>query len=236
MMAGAGFSAKTHNGSVTISGAEVSDCNVTATIVCRAVSEEEAKELAEQVKIKLEPLGDGLNVKIEKPACMVNKSVSVSILATVPNKTNLNMSTHNGSIKVSNLAGDIKGTTHNGKASISEVSGSLKLHTHNGGIICKGISGDIQLKTHNGKINVDYGPKASSICNASLITHNGGISLSAPKNFSALVEASAHNGSITTEIPITVKGKISKRNFKGTIGKGEGKLYLKTHNGSVSIR
>lgn len=236
MTAGQKFSATTHNGSVTISGAEVSDCNVTATLTCRAVSDEEAKKLAEQVKVKLEPSGDGLNVKIEKPSCMVNKSVSVSIVATVPSKTNLELSTYNGSIKVSNLAGDIKGTTHNGKASIYGVSGSLKLHTYNGGIVCKRISGDIRLETHNGKINVDYGPKASPVCNASLITYNGGISLRAPKNFSALVEATTYNGSITTELPITVKGKINKRSLKGTIGKGEGKLYLKTHNGSVSIQ
>lgn len=50
MEAGAGFLAETHNGSVTVSGVEVSDCNVTATIICRAVSEEKAKELAEQNK------------------------------------------------------------------------------------------------------------------------------------------------------------------------------------------
>lgn len=184
----------------------------------------------------LEPSEEGVNLKINKPKCMVNSSVCVNVLATIPNKADLKLSTHNGSIKVSSLAGNIKGTTHNGKVNVSEVSGSLGLHTHNGGIVCKAIAGDIKLKTYNGKINVDYRPEASPVCNASLITHNGGISLSVPKNFSAEVAASTHNGSITTEVPIMVKGKIGKGKIKGTIGSGEGKLYIETYNGSVKIQ
>ena len=34
----------------------------------------------------------------------------------------------------------------------------------------------------------------------------------------------------------TVIGKVSRRKLKGTIGEGEGKLLLETHNGSIKIR
>jgi DUF4097 and DUF4098 domain-containing protein YvlB len=70
----------------------------------------------------------------------------------------------------------------------------------------------------------------------SAITYNGSVSLTAPPNFSAKVEASTHNGSIDTDLPITVTGEVTKKELTGTIGEGEGKLYLETYNGSIKIK
>ena len=69
-----------------------------------------------------------------------------------------------------------------------------------------------------------------------MTTHNGGIDLKTPPDFSAAVDVSTHNGSIDSNLAITVKGKLSRRKIQGTIGKGEGKLHLETHNGSIDIR
>jgi len=238
LAAGSLFAAETHNGSIAVTGADVTDCNVIATIKARAASEEEAKELAEKVKVKLEPFGNKLAVKIEKPAFMTNKSVSVNLNVTVPEHSDLELTTHNGAIRIANITGGVNGTTHNGKVIAEQVSGGTELRSHNGRITCEEISGDVKLKTHNGRINAAYSPNASPVCSVSLITHNGGIEFTAPPNFSAAVEASTHNGSIKTELPIavTVVGKISKRKLTGTIGTGEGKLYLETYNGSIKIR
>lgn len=248
------FAAETHNGSITIEGADITDCNLTATITAQALTEEDAKKLAEETEIKLEPSGNKLTAKIEKPAYMVNRSVSVSLDVKVPIQTSLELTTHNGDVRIANITGDIKGTTHNGTVRVTNVTGqvtatthngevaaeqicgSTNLTTHNGSVTCKEISGDIKLGTHNGTINVVYSKAAPPVCNISIATHNGDIDLTAPTNFSATVEASTHNGSTKTEIPITVVGEINRRKFTGTIGTGEGKLYLETHNGSIKIR
>jgi len=50
-------------GSITIDGQDVTNCDVTATITVKAPTEEEAKELAEQIKIELEQDGNTLTVK-----------------------------------------------------------------------------------------------------------------------------------------------------------------------------
>jgi hypothetical protein len=230
------FAAETHNGSITIEGADVTDCNLTATIVARALTEEDAKKLAEEVKIKLEPSGNKLTAQIEKPANIINRSVSVSLDVTVPNQTHMELATHNGDVKIANITGDINGTTHNGNVTAEQVCGTTKLQTHNGSVVCEKISGDTQLKTHNGSVKLYYSKAAPPVCNISIATHNGSIDFTAPPNFSAVVEASTHNGSIKTELPITVVGEINKRNFTGTIGTGEGKLHLETHNGSIKIK
>ena len=233
---GGSFEAQTHNGYINITGADVTDCNLTATVIARAMTEEDAKKLAEEIKIKLEPFGNKLTVKIEKPTFMMNQSVCVNLDVTVPNHTDTELTTHNGAIRIANITGEVNGTTHNGKVTAEKVSGTAKLRTHNGKIICEEVSGDIQLETHNGGIKAFYSQNAPPICNVSMITHNGSITLTTPPSFSAKVEASTHNGSIDTDLPITVIGKVTKRKLTGTIGTGEGKLHLETHNGSIKIR
>ncbi len=236
LSAGSTFAAKTHNGSITIYGADIADCNLTATITARAATEEAAKILAEKTKITLEPSGNKLTAKIEKPTVLrMGQSVAVSLDVQVPDHTSLELKTHNGSVEITNITGTVDGTTHNGRVAAEKVCGTAKLPTHNGSIRCKEISGDTQLKTHNGGIKVYYAEGAAPIFNVSLITHNGGIDFTAPPDFSAAVEASTRNGSVKTDLPITVVGEVSKRKLKGTIGTGQGKLHLQTYNASIKI-
>ncbi len=215
---GSTFAAHTHNGSITINGADFADCSVVATITARAQTDEEARELAEKIEITLEPLGDGLTTKIKRPTHLVNKSVSVSLDVTVPNRTDLELGTHNG------------------KVATERVSGAAVLETHNGSITCRETSGDAKLKTHNGSVKAFYSDAAPAVCDISIITYNGSIEFASPPDLSARIDASTHNGSINTDLPITVRGKVGKRKLTGTIGSGEGKLYLSTHNGSIRIR
>lgn len=233
---GSAFEAQTHNGSITINGADVADCNMTATIVTRAATDEEARELSDKVNVKLVPSGNRLTVKIDKPTNLINKSVSVSLDVELPNQTDLMLITHNGAVKISNINGRLDAKTHNGKVTADHVSGTTELETHNGSVTCREISGDAQLKTHNGGVKAYYSEAAPSVCDLSIVTHNGSIEFTAPPEFSAQVNASTHNGSVHTDLPITVTGKVSKSKLTGTIGSGEGKLHLETHNGSIRIR
>jgi len=230
------FVAQTHNGSITVNGADVVECNLTATITARAVTGEDAQRLAEQTKVSLEPSGKKLTVKIEKPRLRSNQSIGVSLDATVPSRGDLGLTTHNGAVRIADITGEVSGTTHNGSVTATQVSGTAKLGTHNGSVNCKEISGDAQLKTHNGSVKLYYRGTAQGVCDVSIVTHNGGIEFVSPPNFSAQVEASTHNGSIRTDLPITITGEVSKRKLKGTIGAGEGKLHLETHNGSIKMR
>lgn len=230
------FVAQTHNGSITTRGSDVADCNMVATITARAATEEEARELAEQVEISLEPSGDVLAAKITRPSNLFNKSVGVSLDVTVPQRTNLDLETHNGAVDVSDITGDVRALTHNGKVTTVRVTGSTVLETHNGSISVMSTSGDAKLKTHNGSVKAFYAESAPSVSDISIITHNGSIELQTPPDLSARVEAVTNNGSINTDLPITVTGKLSRSRLTGTIGSGEGKLYLETHNGSIRIK
>ncbi len=230
------FEAQTHNGSITINGADTNECNMIATIVARAATDEEAQELAEKVNVTLVPSGNRLITKIDKPTHLINKSVSINLDVEVPNQTDLKLITHNGGVALANIMGKINATTHNGKVTTENVTGTTALKTHNGSITCNEISGDSQLISHNGSVKAFYSGTAPYICDISMTTHNGSIELATPPDYSAQVKASTNNGSINTDLPITVTGKVSKSKLTGTIGTGEGRLQLETHNGSIRIR
>lgn len=236
LSAGGSFEAQTHNGYINVTGADIADCNLIATITARADTVENAQRLAEAVEVKLIASGSKLTAKIEKPELAPYECISVDLDVTIPTQTGIDLNTHNGSVKIENLTGQLNGTTHNGTISCKKVAGNIQLETHNGEVICEEVSGDIKLRTHNGNAKAFYAATAPPICNVSMITHNGCVSVTTPPNFSAKVEASTHNGLIDTALPMTVTGSITRNNLTGTIGKGEGSLYLETHNGSINIK
>ena len=204
-------------GSITVEGQDVAGCSVTATITAKAPTEGEAQELAGQVKIELEQNGNTLTVKTTKPRNKRRRSISISFNITVPKQTALRISSDVGEIRVSNITEKIWARTDVGKIS------------------CREISGDIDLQADVGKINVVYSKDAPAACNATIKTDVGSIDVTTPPRSSASVQADTDVGSITTDLPLTVKGRVGK-NLQGTIGAGEGKLYLRTDVGSIRIR
>ncbi len=230
------FEAETHNGSVTVNGTATNMCDVTATITARADTEENAKKLADKVRVWLDASGPKIAARIEKPDPVGWQHVGVAFDVKITNHINLELVTHNGSVEVSNITGEVEATTHNGAVTTRDVTGNHRLTTHNGRISCQQISGDVELETHNGSVDVVYADNAPTPGKVDIVTHNGGIDFTSPPNLSAKADISTHNGSIHTALPITVVGEVSKRELRGTIGSGEGRLHLETHNGSIQIR
>jgi hypothetical protein len=230
------FEAETHNGSITVNGAATNMCDVTATITARADTEENARKLANEVRVRLETVGERMIGRIEKPVLIGWQYVGVAFDVKITNHINLDLVTHNGAVEIADITGEVEATTHNGAVTTREVTGNHSLRTHNGRISCRQISGDLELETHNGSVDVVYATGAPTACKAEVTTHNGGIDFTPPTNLSAKVDISTHNGSIHTALPITVVGEVSKRELRGTIGSGEGRLHLETHNGSITIK
>ena len=66
-------------------------------------------------------------------------------------------------------------------------------------------------------------------------THNGGVKLTVPSNYSAELETGTVNGGLQIDFPITVTGFLSRR-LTTTLGAGGTKIRAITTNGGVSIR
>lgn len=209
--------AKTNVGNINVTRGDSNDCNVTAKITARAQTDEEAKELGEKVKITLQPNGDTLKIKVDKPRDDKKHKVFISFDITMPKDGNLKLETNVGNIGVSGIVGVIKG--------VSNV-GSVK---------CKGVCRDINAKTNVGDVKIAYASDAGEVFKVRGETNVGSINFAGPDVYSAKVNASSNVGSITTDRPLMVKGKVGKK-LRGTIGDGRGRINLKTNVGSISIK
>ncbi|MBN1805573.1 MAG: DUF4097 family beta strand repeat protein [Sedimentisphaerales bacterium] len=342
--------AKTSSGSITVTGADVGDCNVVAQVCVQAISEQQAWEIAEQVEIILEKVGNTLIIKTEQPPKKEKCSVSVSYDITVPKKTNIECASSYGPVKLSNIRGDAKAKSGSGSIFAEHIQGSANLHTSYGSVTCRNISGnniviqsnsgsikaqqikgsadlntsygsitcqnisgpDIKLRASSGGINLSevsgesfdvqssYGSiktdnlttkllklhsgsgsidlinasadsadlftaygritcrqfttadltaqtgsgnitiacsdSSPSEINANVVTSCGSVDFLTPPDFAGHIDMSTNYGSVNTELPITVNGEVGKKKLAGTIGRGNGKLYLKTSSGSIKIR
>ena len=204
-------------GSITVTGAEVADCNITAEITVKAETQDEAQKLAEQVEIEAKPDGDRLIVKASKPAELKKRKLEVKFDIVAPRQLKVDCSVNVGSVNVSQMNERI------------EVSGNV------GSIFCRNVVGDINLNSNVGSVEVEYAEGAAAACNATITTNVGSIDFAAPAQLSAQVSASTNVGSVKTDKPITVVGKVGK-SINGTIGAGEGKIRLETNVGSIHIK
>ena len=280
MSAGTLFAAKSNDGWITVNGSETTDCNVTATIIARADSDEKARTIAEKTKVKLEQFGSKLTVKLEKPILMMNQSVDIQVEAMVVKSCDVELSTDDGNITIENINGDIDIKTDDGSVSLARIAGDIKVRSDDGSINVQEfnsdvnlqragwidiqtddgsvtmsrvvgnikvrsddgstrveeVAGNVNIQSDDGRITVVYSEDAGGVCNVSLVTDDAAIDITAPANFSADVEVITNDGSINTDLPIKLTGKLGKSGIKGTIGTGQGRLYIKTDDGSIRIR
>jgi len=211
-----GLNVETDVGSITVTGADVTDCNITAEITVKARTKETAQKLAEEVKIEYESSGETLTIKAVRPVELKKGALVVDFKITAPRHMKLDCATGVGSVTVSGIEGRIGASVNVGS------------------INCHGVVAELDLSSNVGSISVKYTDAAPAACKANITTNVGSIAFKAPPEWSAQVHASTNVGSVKTTRPITVVGKIGK-SIKGTTGSGEGKVLLKTNVGSIAI-
>ena len=224
-------------GSIKVVGGDVTDCRIEAKICARAPSAEEAKQLAEKVKIKIVPLDKNLNIIVDKPKLGNNRSIGVSFDIIVPRKTNVECSTSFGSVKLRDICGNVNARTSFSGVECENIEGSVDLETSYGRIKCRNItSTDIDADSSFGEIDIACSRQTPPQINADITTSYGDIEFTAPPGFSGQVDLETSFGSIRTDLPITVKGIINKDKIKGAVGDGNGKLRLETSFGSIKVK
>jgi hypothetical protein len=227
---------ETSFGSIRIVGGDVAECKIKAEVFAKASSDEEARQLAEEAKVKAEPVGGTLRIFVEKPRLGNNRCIGASFEITVPKQTGLECRTSYGSIKVRDIQGDIRARTSFSSIKTEDTQGAVDLDTSYGSVTCRNItSTDIKAEPSFGNIEIRCSPATPVEIKADVKTSYGGIEFEAPEGFSGAVDLETSFGSIETKLPVTVKGRVSKDRIRGTIGQGSGRLRLKTSFGSIRM-
>lgn len=122
----------------------------------------------------------------------------------------------NGDVEVTDVPGDVRAITVNGGVEVSA----------DGMVEARAVNGDIHARM--GNPNWDGRVEFESV--------NGTITLEIVGQLDAEVEASTVNGDISTDYPLTVRGRFGPKRVTGTVGRGGRTLALSTVNGSIEIR
>jgi len=163
MPSGSTLVVSTASGSIDVAGQDTDEGHVVATIRARASTDDEARELAEQVEVRFEEAGNRLEIKADKPSLSSNRSISVSYVIIVPRQTHVQCESASGSLKVRDLTGNVNAHTASGSVEAAGIKGAVSLGSASGSVHCDNVSGgDINLDTASGSVHLSNASEAGT--------------------------------------------------------------------------
>jgi DUF4097 and DUF4098 domain-containing protein YvlB len=183
-----------------------------------------------------------------------NSSASANITLTLPRQVNLSARTGDGGIEARDLTGVIELNTGDGKINASNLHGQLNVHTGDGTVELMDVAGQLRAKTGDGGVHIrgrfdaleastGDGPiditveRGSTMTGAWAIrTGDGSVQLALPDDFSAELDVHTNDGSINSDLPLTVSGKISGNTLRSRLNQGGATLTVHTGDGSITLR
>ncbi len=200
------------NGGVEITGWDRNEVQIDAVKTARD------QQRLDDARIEVETSSDSVEIRTRYPEHHVNNdAASVHYTLHVPQNARIDrIELVNGSLSVEKVSGEVNANLVNGKLRASDLTGEVDLATVNGSIDAKYFS-----------LNNVLGIKLKSV--------NGSIDLTLPQSPNADVTASAVNGSISTDFPLTVKGHFVGKSMSGTLGNGGVHIELSNVNGGIHI-
>ncbi len=204
------------NGGIAVHGWDRPDVHVVALVQAQAESDAEATAIARQVVVSANngevgaagPSWNGLGR---------HESWSVSYEVWAPRASDLTLRANNGGIEADGL------------------SGHLDMETMNGGLTLTDISGEVRGATTNGGITAELTGDRWRGSGLDLSTTNGGVRITIPSNYSAMLETGTVNGSLNVDFPVTIQGSVGRR-MTTQLGGGGPTIRAVTTNGGVTIR
>jgi len=201
------------NGGIAVKGWDQNQILVRARVQAGAPTAAEAEALGKQVQIET----SGAKIRATGPENKRDYHWDVSYEVFVPRRADLSLETHNGGIAIADVNGKIDFTALNGGVVLKRVGGAVRGSTTNGGLVIE-LAGD---RWDGDSMDVS--------------TTNGGVIMSVPENYSARVETGTVNGSVNTEFPVTVQGRIT-RQLALNLGSGGAMVRAMTTNGGVHLK
>jgi DUF4097 and DUF4098 domain-containing protein YvlB len=201
------------NGSVEITGWNRNEVQIDA------VKSASDQQKLDDLTIEVNAGSSSVEIKTKYPEHMFNNNPgSVQYTLHVPQNARIDkINLVNGSLTAQKLTGEINANLVNGKIQASY------------------LTGEADLATVNGTIDVTYN-SLKDVREIKLKSVNGSVNLTLPPSPNADVDASAVNGSITTDFPLTVKGHLVGKSMSGTLGSGGVHIELNNVNGSIHLQ
>ncbi len=138
-----------------------------------------------------------------------------------------------GTITVTCGTGKVEAKTGGGSVTVRERPGDLAVESKVGTIDVVGAQGSVRAQTGGGSVTVEGDLRGDCLVRSSV----GPVEVRLPAAASLTVEGRTETGSVETDFPLALEGKIATRSVRGKIGDGTGgTLRVETGGGSLEIR
>jgi len=164
---------------------------------------------------------------------------------------NVDVSSSGGSVHVERVQGGLRADSSGGSVEAREVTGRVHLQSSGGSIVAEGIDGDLEASSSGGSVKVDDargevtasssgGPvrvtfAAGNARGGSLDSSGGGVSARVDAAVGLEIDASSSGGSVSTDLPITIRGKVSRDRIHGKLNGGGALLKLRSSGGGITL-
>jgi DUF4097 and DUF4098 domain-containing protein YvlB len=213
-------------------------------------------ELNKNLSIESHQQGDVIELSARIPRWQFSLGTirRLHIEVRMPKDGDLIVKTGDGAIKAAGLSGNIDLSTGDGNVAVNALMGDIRLRSGDGTIEgsdldgkCDAVSGDGRIRlagrfdvlratSGDGEIDVRavHGSKLDE--SWSIGSGDGSIDVALANDLPANIEVSTGDGSISSDIPITVEGSISKTRIRGKLNGGGQTLTIHTGDGSIRLR
>jgi len=225
------------NGHVNVTTWNRDEVLISALKTARARGGDDAREILDEVKIRVEESADGVTIETDLPRgrWMRGTSASVAYELKVPASVSLDLRSTNGQITVEGVDGEEGLRTTNGAIRASRLGGSLRAETTNGKIEALGVAGTLRAETTNGAIDAEI-TAATLTDDVELATTNGGVTLTLSPSVAARIDARAGNGSVKSDLPLGQVEREKRNALTGALNGGGPTIRIRTSNGSIRLR
>ena len=220
-------------GDVTIRTGDVKEIELKGTVYVHK-SVDNAEEIARQSEIRIEHLGDRLEIVAdgrEYRAHGIKQKPRINLAVTIPRDLDQNwhISVTSGKVDAAGITvrDRLTATTLNGSLELADITGNVAGDTANGAIVIRNIRGDASADTSNGRItitNVDGRVSAD--------TAQGWVEL---RDIGGDVSVTTMNGNVAME---RIGGNVKTETANGSIQLIEagGAVKATSANGDITVR
>lgn len=217
------------NGSVEITGWDQNTVDISGTKYA------ESEDLLRQIRIEASSSGNAVRVRTNHPDTH-HGNMGAKYIVRVPRQTELeDVTSSNGSLRVSEIDGNAHLTTSNGSVHLGRIHGNVEARSSNGSIEVQDVKGNVNFETSNGSVHADNveGAFEGGTSNGAVRVHlqdteagrpirintsNGSIDLQVDSLRNNDVVATTSNGPITVRMPGNVSATLhASTNSNGSV-------------------
>jgi hypothetical protein len=159
-------------------------------------------------------------------------NVTISYDITVPADTRLRANSRSGEQTIDALRGPVSATSRSGRIRVEHVASEIDIATRSGDIEVVGQTSDVRADSRSGRITLDGQPAGTW----SVDTRSGDIDVRLPADGGVRIDFQTRSGGIDSDRPIQMSTARSQRRIQGTVGRGGGRLDVRTRSGSIRLR